>query len=102
MNAALPAPGFRRLDRTDAPVTLVVDGRSVTADARDSVAAALLADGIASWRSNPASGEPRGPFCMMGVCFECVLAIDGVRERRACMVPVRDGMRIDTPLGEPP
>jgi len=88
--------GFRRLDGSGASVTMTVDGQTVTADTRDTVAGALLAAGIDTWRRNVPSGQPRGPFCMMGVCFECVLTVDGVPERRACMVPVRDGMTIRT------
>ena len=41
-----------------------------------------------------ASGVPRAPWCMMGVCFECLVEIDGAAGRQACMIEVRDGMRI--------
>lgn len=92
----MSGPGFRRLDGSRASVSMTVDGRTVTADARDTVAGALIAAGIDTWRTNAPSGEARGPYCMMGVCFECVLTVDGVPERRACMVPVRDGMEIET------
>ena len=88
---------FRRL--SDAPprsVIVVVDGRSVTAHAGDSVAALLLAEGILPTRVSPASGAPRAPYCMMGVCFECLVTIDGVGNRQGCLVPIAEGMAIET------
>ena len=60
----------------------------------DSVAAALIAAGQLATRTTPVTGSPRGPFCMMGVCFECLLEIDGEPNRQGCMVPVRDGMAV--------
>ncbi len=74
----------------DQPLT-VPDGRSV--------AAALLAAGVSRFRATPVSGAPRGPFCMMGACFECLVEIDGVPSRQACMVEVKAGMRIHSQEG---
>lgn len=92
---------FRRLADGQAPiVTLTLDGRPIAARAGDSVAAALLANGVLVCRQTPVSGAPRAPFCLMGVCFECLVAIDGVGSRQACMTPVRDGMRIETQPGK--
>ena len=45
------------------------------------------------------SGAPRAPYCMMGVCFDCLMTIDGVASRQACLVPVREGMRIERQRG---
>ena len=61
-----------------------------------SVAAALLAAGVRRFRKSPVSGEGRAPYCMMGVCFECLLEIDGVPNRQGCLVPLRAGMDIRT------
>ncbi len=58
-----------------------------------SVAAALLAVGVRKLRESPRASEPRGAFCMMGVCQECVVHIDGYL-RQACMVPVTPGLSI--------
>ena len=89
---------FRRLPQGPAdpgvPVSITVDGRACTARRGDSVAAALLAAGFAACRTTPVSGAPRGPFCMMGVCFDCLVAIDGIASRQACQMRVADGMRI--------
>lgn len=78
-----------------APVAIEVDGARIEAYPGESLAAALLAAGVRAFR-RARSGEPRGPVCNMGVCFECVVAVDGERDLRACMTPVRDGMRVET------
>ena len=70
------------------------DGRALTARAGDTVAAALLANGIQACRQTPVSGAARGPYCMMGVCFECLVEIDGEGSVQGCLTPVREGMRI--------
>jgi len=92
---------FRRLPDGQAPVvTFTIDGRSATARAGDSVAAALLANGVLVCRRTPISETPRAPFCLMGVCFECLVRIDGIGSRQACMTPIRDGMRVETQPGK--
>jgi predicted molibdopterin-dependent oxidoreductase YjgC len=75
------------------------DGRALTARAGDTVAAALLANGIQACRQTPVSGAERGPYCMMGVCFDCLVVIDGIGNRQGCLVPLRAGMRIETQTG---
>ncbi len=70
-----------------------VDGRDVVATPGISVAAALLAAGIVVLRRSPAGDTPRGAFCLMGVCQECTVLIEG-RAERACMIAVRDGIAV--------
>lgn len=72
-------------------IQLVVDGKSITCVAGQTVAGALLAHGVYRFRASPTAGTPRGPFCMMGACQECAIEIDGVI-RRACQTPVAEGM----------
>jgi predicted molibdopterin-dependent oxidoreductase YjgC len=74
-------------------VAIVVDGLPVPAYEGESVAAALLAAGRRALRTTPRHPEPRGMYCGIGLCFECVVTIDG-RSVRACQTPVRDGMCI--------
>jgi sarcosine oxidase subunit alpha len=81
-------------------VTLTVDGKEVAAREGDSVAAGLLAAGIVQCRISAVSGAPRAPYCLMGVCFECLVTIDGVGNRQACLVRVREGMRVETQQGK--
>ena len=73
-------------------LSLNYEGRRLTARSGDTVAAALLAAGIAGVRDTPLSGTPRAPYCLMGVCFDCLMEIDGISNRQACLVPVVDGM----------
>jgi predicted molibdopterin-dependent oxidoreductase YjgC len=91
---------FRRLpDAALAPaaaVPVTIDGEPFIARAGDSVAAALLAGGRPSFRTTPVTGSPRGPYCLMGTCFDCLVTVDGVRDRQACLIPVAAGMRIVT------
>jgi predicted molibdopterin-dependent oxidoreductase YjgC len=78
----------------EASLRFTFDGAEVRARAGDSVAAALLAAGHVAFRDTAVSGSARGPFCMMGACFDCLVEIDGVPARQACMVPVAEGMRV--------
>ena len=78
-----------------ATVAIDVDGRALRVTAGVSVAAVLFDAGVTAFRRS-ASGDARGPVCGMGTCFECRVTIDGVAQRRACLVPVSDGMRVTT------
>ncbi|MFO1085557.1 MAG: (2Fe-2S)-binding protein [Reyranellaceae bacterium] len=91
---------FKRLAETGAAVAIIVDGKPVAARSGDTVAAALLAAGIGHCRTTPVTGAPRAPYCMMGVCFDCLVTIDGVGSRQACLVPVHAGMAVETQLGK--
>ena len=79
-------------------VTITVDGQPRTAYAGETVAAALIADGLIATRRT-AGGAWRGVYCGMGACFDCLVVIDGVPNTRACMTLVADGMRIDRQQG---
>ncbi|MCC7082978.1 MAG: (2Fe-2S)-binding protein [Burkholderiales bacterium] len=80
-------------------LTVYVDGVAVQANPIESAAAVVLRIGLMPTRTTPASGEARAPYCMMGVCFECLMTIDGVASRQACLTPVREGMRIERQFG---
>ncbi len=90
---------FKRLGDTGTAVTLKVDGKPIRARAGDTVAAAMLAAGLDHCRTTPVTGAPRAPYCLMGVCFDCLVTIDGVGSRQGCLVPVREGMAVETQLG---
>lgn len=76
-------------------IRLRLDGREVAVEPGTTVAAALWRAGIFGCRVSVA-GEPRGPVCGMGICFECRVTIDGVAHRRACLVACAPGMVIET------
>ena len=94
---------FQRLpDGADArsPVRVFIDEEPFEAREGDSVAAALLASGRDHCRTTAVTGAERAPYCMMGVCFDCLVAIDGIGNRQGCLVPVREGMRIALQRGK--
>jgi sarcosine oxidase subunit alpha len=93
MFARGPDDGRRRL-------ALTFDGQPVEAREGDSVAAALLGAGRLRFRESAVSGAPRGPYCLMGVCFDCLVVIDGEGNRQACLVEARDGMVVETQRGK--
>ena len=80
-------------------LTIHLDGTPLRAHPGDSIAAALLAHGIHTTRRSAVSGAPRGPYCMMGACFECLAVVDGQPSVQTCLTPVRDGMRIESQHG---
>jgi D-hydroxyproline dehydrogenase subunit gamma len=92
---------FRRLTEARGPtLTVFINGVAATARTGDSVAAAMLAAGHPACRITAVSGLPRGPYCLMGVCFDCLVTIDGIGNRQGCMTLVREGMRIESGRGK--
>jgi D-hydroxyproline dehydrogenase subunit gamma len=83
-----------RPDGPAATVAVEVEGRTVLVPAGASAAVAVLLAGLPSVRQTPVTGSGRLPYCMMGVCFDCLAEIDGVPNRQSCMVAARPGMRI--------
>jgi hypothetical protein len=77
-----------------ATVTVAVEGREIHIPEGASAAAAVLLAGLPSVRETPVSRAPRGPYCLMGICFDCLTEIDGVPNRQSCMVTVAPGMTI--------
>ena len=89
---------FRSLNDPVEQVVVTLDGREVSVPAAVSVAAALLYLDRLPTRHSTVGGAGRAPFCMMGVCFECLLEIDGVPDQRACQVQVAPGMQLQRRL----
>jgi hypothetical protein len=78
---------------------IVFDGEPVPAAPGQTVAAALWAAGVRSWRTTRDGGAPRGLFCGVGACFDCLITVDGVPNQLACLVRARPGMAVTTQLG---
>lgn len=92
---------FRRSEQDKrSQVQIFVDGIAVAARQGDTVSAALLASGQDARRSTAVSGAPRLPYCMMGVCFDCLVTIDGVGNRQGCLMPIAEGMQIEIQKGK--
>lgn len=81
--------------RRDVPLRITLDGRPLTGVAGQTIAGVLLASGVLAWREGP-SGTPRGVFCGIGACFDCLVAVNGVRDVRACRRRARDGDEVTT------
>lgn len=83
---------FFTLDDPKSLVTIRIDDLAVPAEAGETVAAVLLRQPDAWSRLTPISGVQRAPYCMMGVCFDCLAEIDGIGSVQTCLTTVRDGM----------
>ncbi|MCU7821612.1 (2Fe-2S)-binding protein [Kitasatospora sp. DSM 101779] len=86
---ATPGPGH----------TIEFDGRPVPALPGQSIAAALWADGVLAWRRTRVGGRPRGAFCGIGVCYDCLATVDGQPNRRTCLMPAEPGTVVTTQEG---
>jgi len=86
------APKVRR-------VKIFVDGQEYEAKEGEMIAAALLAAGISTFRYTNYKHKPRGIYCGIGRCTDCIMTVDGVPNIRTCITPVQDGMRLQTQHG---
>jgi hypothetical protein len=84
----------KRPDAAPPTIAVEVEGRTVQVPQGASAAAAVLLAGLPSIRDTALSGDERAPYCLMGVCFDCLAEIDFMPNRQSCMVTVRPGMRI--------
>lgn len=87
-------------DNNASALTVVVNGQTVTVPQGCTAAAAMLLHGAGATRATPVSGEARAPYCMMGVCFECLMEINGEPNQQGCLVTVSEGMRINAQQGK--
>jgi predicted molibdopterin-dependent oxidoreductase YjgC len=91
---------FKRLhNNPEKRVTITIDGSPFEVAAGETVAAAVLISGIGYTRTTPVSGAQRAPFCLMGVCYECLMIINGQPNQRACKEYVAEGMSIERQHG---
>lgn len=103
LNDSSPLPDLgdgAAADPQRVPLRIWLNGQELPACAGQTVAAVLMASGCRVFRRTPRRGEPRGLFCGMGICFDCVVRIDDRPNVRACQTPVRDGMHVSTQQGE--
>jgi predicted molibdopterin-dependent oxidoreductase YjgC len=87
------------IDRQQEWVTIEFEGKELKVPAGETVAAAIMAAGVEYTRTTAVSGAHRAPYCQMGICFECLMEIDGVPNRQACMMEVREGMQVNRQYG---
>ena len=85
---------FRKLYESLETITISFEGTEIRVAPGQTVASALLAEGHLIFRNSVVRGQPRAAYCMMGVCFECLLVIDGQTSQQSCLIQVREGMDI--------
>ena len=86
---------FRKIEgATFDQVTISFEGNEIKADRGQTLAAALLAAGVGHFRTSVTTGESRAPYCLMGICFECLLTVDGIQNRQSCLIEVCEGMTV--------
>ena len=90
---------FRKLHEPTASVTITVDGNAIAAEIGETVAAVLLRLAKPIARTTPIGAKPRAPYCMMGVCFDCLAVVDGIPSTQTCLTSVRGGMRVERQHG---
>jgi len=90
---------IRTSSDTAETVTIHFEGRDLNVRKGLTIAAALLESGINHFRDTPVTNSPRAPYCMMGVCFECLIVVDGMANQQSCMTQVQNGMRIERQSG---
>ena len=93
---------FQRRHKIAEPVSFWFEDREVVANRGDSIAAALLAAGVARFRYSPVTGSARAPYCMIGNCYECLVEIVGQGSVQACLVEAVEGMRVRMMPGSAP
>ncbi len=86
-----------KLPERPQPISFFVDGEIVQAFPGDTIASALYANGKRAWRVSR-SGDHRGLFCGIGLCFDCLVTVDGKSNQRACVTTVTHGMQVTTNL----
>ncbi len=86
---------FKRMNNSitgSKTVRLTIEGKEIVAFQGDTVATAMLVSGFAYTRITPVKEKRRAPYCMMGICFDCIVEINGIPNQRACQILVQDGM----------
>lgn len=87
------------IDKNRKAVTIFYNGRPLTAYDGEPVASALMAAGIRSMRTTARRHEPRGVFCAIGRCTDCMMIVNGMPNTRTCVTIVKDGMRVERQEG---
>ena len=94
---------FKQLPNSDLEsLEVTLNGHKILVPQGTTVAAMALAQGLRATRTTPISNSPRAPFCMMGVCYDCLMIIDGNANQRSCATYVRQGMHVETQQGVGP
>ncbi|GAA1517955.1 putative molibdopterin-dependent oxidoreductase YjgC [Agromyces terreus] len=101
---ARPVPAHRDPIRPGAatPIVISIDGDPVSGVEGQTIAGVVLATGRLAWRRTSVDGRPRGLFCGIGVCFDCIVTVNGERDVRACQRRAGDGDVVESQHDELP
>lgn len=99
MSRIIDHPILGPAETAAAEVSIFVDGEEMTVRNGEMIAAALIANGKDIFRYTNERHEPRGLYCGIGRCTDCVMIVNGVPNVRTCVTPVEAGMKIETQLG---
>jgi len=77
-------------------ISFTFNGNVFTCESGQSIAAALIASDNRQLRATRFGNEPRSIFCGIGICFDCVVVVDGVANQRSCLVEAKQGMKVDS------
>jgi len=91
-------PILGKLDKKK-KIRIYVDGKEMEAHEGDIIASALLSNGKKVFRLTMKEKKPRGVFCAIGRCTDCIMIVDGIPNVRTCITPVKEGMKIETQKG---
>ncbi len=80
--------------------TFTFEGQAMSAYPGETIGAALMAAGILTFRTTRRQGRPRGLFCGIGLCFDCLVIVDGIPNQQACLVAVKPDMLVQVQTGE--
>lgn len=80
-------------------IVIHVEGQAMRVGEGQTLATALLGAGVVPFRKTSVSGSPRAPLCLMGVCFDCLVEVDGSQNVQSCLVEVKNGMQVRLPTG---
>ena len=97
--AFLPLEQHSRETPAAQQISFDFEGETVLAAADSTLANALLVHGISTFRLTPGSGSARGPFCLMGACYDCLVMVDERENQQACMTRARAGMQVQRMRG---
>ena len=88
-----------RPEPTASAIGFTLDGVEMTAVEGQSIAGALIAGGVMSWRRTRVDDRPRGVFCGIGACFDCLITVNDEPNVRACLAQLREGDRVERQEG---
>ena len=89
----------KRPGSTAPAIAFTLDGVEMTAVEGQSIAGALIGAGVISWRRTRFDDRPRGVFCGIGACFDCLITVNGEPNVRACLSQIREGDRVERQEG---